>query len=104
MLLSAKLMFSSDLVFDGTCQTPYVESNAVSPLNVYGRSKVQAEVKVLSALPAALVVRTSAFFSPCDEYNFITVALRCLAAGKRFVAAEDAIAQYFPECKIPLSK
>ena len=95
----ALLTFSSDLVFDGTCRAPYVESNAVSPLNVYGRSKVQAEVKVLEALPSALVVRTSAFFGPWDEYNFMTVALRVLAAGKSFVAAEDAIVSptYIPD-------
>jgi dTDP-4-dehydrorhamnose reductase len=93
------LTFSSDLVFDGTCRAPYVESHAVSPLNVYGRSKAQAEVKVLEALPSALVVRTSAFFGPWDEYNFITVALRVLAQGKRFVAAEDAIISptYIPD-------
>lgn len=95
----ALLTFSSDLVFDGTCRAPYLESHAVSPLNVYGRSKAQAEVKVLEALPSALVVRTSAFFGPWDEYNFITVALRVLAEGKSFVAAEDAIVSptYIPD-------
>jgi dTDP-4-dehydrorhamnose reductase len=93
------LTFSSDLVFDGACTTPYVESNAVAPLNVYGRSKVEAEVRVLKAHPSALVIRTSAFFGPWDEYNFVTIALRHLAAGQTFVAAEDSVVSptYVPD-------
>jgi flagellin-like hook-associated protein FlgL len=35
--------FSSDLVFDGAQARPYVESDPVAPLCVYGRSKVAAE-------------------------------------------------------------
>lgn len=83
------LTFSSDLVFDGRRQTPYVESDAVSPLNVYGRSKAEAERRVLDTHPGSLVVRTSAFFGPWDQYNFITLALQALASGAPFVAASD---------------
>ncbi len=93
------LIFSSDLVFDGAYTTPYLESNAVAPLNVYGRSKAEAEKRVLESLPSSLVVRTSAFFGPWDEYNFVTIALRQLAAGHTFVAAEDAVVSptYIPD-------
>ena len=93
------LTFSSDLVFDGADNTPYVESSAVAPLNVYGRSKAIAETRVLESLPTSLVIRTSAFFGPWDEYNFVTIALRELSAGKTFVAAEDAIVSptYVPD-------
>ena len=95
----ALLTFSSDLVFDGNSLSPYVESNAVAPLNVYGDSKAEAEVRVLSALPSALVIRTSAFFGPWDNYNFLTIALRTLAAGQPFQAAFDAIVSptYVPD-------
>jgi dTDP-4-dehydrorhamnose reductase len=85
------LTFSSDLVFDGAKGSPYVESDTVNPLNVYGRSKAEAEAGVLAALPEALIARTSAFFGPWDDYNFVTVALRVLAAGERFSAADDTI-------------
>ncbi|HEX8143489.1 MAG TPA: family 1 glycosylhydrolase [Pyrinomonadaceae bacterium] len=84
------LTFSSDLVFDGAGQRPYTERDATAPLNVYGRSKALAERRVLEAHGSALVVRTSAFFGPWDEYNFVTVALRTLASGNAFVAASDA--------------
>jgi dTDP-4-dehydrorhamnose reductase len=83
--------FSSDLVFDGAKRRPYVESDPVAPLNVYGRTKAEAERLVLAAHPAALVIRTSAFFGPWDEHNFVTIALRELADGRPFAAADDAV-------------
>jgi dTDP-4-dehydrorhamnose reductase len=91
--------FSSDLVFDGTCSRPYLESDAVSPLNIYGRSKADAEARVLAAHPSALVVRTSAFFGPWDGYNFVTLALRALASGEAFAAASDCVVSptYVPD-------
>jgi dTDP-4-dehydrorhamnose reductase len=94
------LTFSSDLVFDGAGRSePYVESDLVAPLNAYGRSKAEAERLVLVALPEALVVRTSAFFGPWDEYNFVTVALRALARGEEFAAADDCLVSptYVPD-------
>ena len=72
------LTFSSDLVFDGKQQSPYLESDPVGPLNSYGRSKAEAERRVLDLFPEALVVRTSAFFGPWDMHNFVTLALKAL--------------------------
>lgn len=80
--------FSSDLVFDGSLGRAYVESDSVSPLCVYGRSKAEAEQRVIGSFPDALVVRTSAFFGPWDGYNFAYAALRELAAGRRFEASD----------------
>jgi dTDP-4-dehydrorhamnose reductase len=85
----ALLTFSSDLVFDGAKREPYVEGDATAPLNVYGESKAEAERLVTQAHEGALVVRTSAFFGPWDEHNFVTRALRALAAGRNFPAAGD---------------
>jgi dTDP-4-dehydrorhamnose reductase len=81
--------FSSDLVFDGRSRSPYRESDGIAPLCVYGMSKAEGERDVLQAHAGALVVRTSAFFGPWDEYNFVTLALRSLALGHRVTAAED---------------
>ncbi len=93
------LTFSSDLVFDGRAAVPYVESDAVGPLNVYGRSKADAERAVRRLHPGALVVRTAAFFGPWDDYNFVTGALRALAAGEPFAAADDLVVSptYVPD-------
>jgi dTDP-4-dehydrorhamnose reductase len=81
--------FSSDLVFDGRARSPYMESDEVAPLSAYGLSKADAERDVLNAHPGALVVRTSAFFGPWDEHNFVTLTLRALARKERVLAAAD---------------
>jgi dTDP-4-dehydrorhamnose reductase len=81
--------FSSDLVFDGNKLAPYVESDLPAPLNAYGRGKLEAERQVLAHAPKALMVRSSAFFGPWDAHNFVTLALRALAGGKRWPAAQD---------------
>jgi dTDP-4-dehydrorhamnose reductase len=83
------LTFSSDQVFDGAGGRARVESDAPSPVNVYGCSKAQAERDVLALLPQAMVVRTSAFFSPWDAHNFVHRALAALARGEPFRAASD---------------
>jgi len=54
---------------------------------------------VLACHPAALVVRTSAFFGPWDTYNYVALVLRALAAGQPFSAATDLIVSptYVPD-------
>jgi dTDP-4-dehydrorhamnose reductase len=74
--------FSSDLVFDGAKQTPYVEGDAPSPLNAYGRSKYKAEQALAESGSSYLLVRTAAFFSPHDPHNFAAAVVRELSAGK----------------------
>jgi dTDP-4-dehydrorhamnose reductase len=83
------LSFSSDLVFDGAKKEEYTESNLTAPLNVYGRSKAMAEEKILSCNPDALVIRTSSFFGPWDEHNFVFHTLADLKEGKIVTAAND---------------
>jgi dTDP-4-dehydrorhamnose reductase len=91
--------FSSDLVFDGSKDGPYVESDKPCPLNVYGRSKAQAEQMVLERDPRALVIRTSAFFGPWDEHNFVHHVRASLEAGQPFYAARDELVSptYVPD-------
>jgi dTDP-4-dehydrorhamnose reductase len=86
------ISFSSDLVFDGRKQAPYDEHDTPSPLCVYGRSKLEAEERILDAHPESLVVRTSAFFGPWDEH-------RALAEGREVRAADDTIVSptYVPD-------
>ncbi len=83
------LTFSSDLVFDGDKQKPYVERDFTNPLNIYGQSKAAAEKQTLEINPNALIVRTAAFFSPWDEFNFLSVALGKILSGDTFKAADD---------------
>ncbi len=81
--------FSSDLVFDGTHTEAYTESHSKGPLNVYGRSKADSEERVLTVNPKALIVRTSSFFGPWDEYNFVIQTLRHLVKKNTVIASTD---------------
>jgi dTDP-4-dehydrorhamnose reductase len=91
--------FSSDLVFDGRLGRAYVESDAVCPTGVYGRSKAFAEQLVQEAFPEALVVRTSAFFGPWDQYNFVHTTLRALKEGRHVEASDEVMVSptYVPD-------
>ncbi|HEV7383636.1 MAG TPA: family 1 glycosylhydrolase [Phenylobacterium sp.] len=91
--------FSSDLVFDGRRDRAYVEGDAPSPLNVYGMSKALAEREIQALGGRALMVRTAAFFSPYDPYNFAADVVRTLAAGQAFQAADDLVVSptYVPD-------
>ncbi|SNB47505.1 family 1 glycosylhydrolase [Geobacter sp. DSM 9736] len=95
----ALLSFSSDLVFDGGKGSAYLESDPIAPLNVYGKSKADAERHVLSLFPEALMIRTSAFFGPWDKYNFVTMSLARLARGDHVRAAADMVVSptYVPD-------
>lgn len=86
------ITFSSDLVFDGSKESPYMESDTVNPLNVYGQTKAEAEKLILSVNPESLIIRTSAFFGPWDEHNFVHAVIKTLANGHVFCAGTDVIA------------
>ncbi|HKF23231.1 MAG TPA: dTDP-4-dehydrorhamnose reductase [Candidatus Angelobacter sp.] len=59
----SKLLFlSTDYVFDGTKNAPYEPGDPTRPLNVYGRSKAEAEKGVRETVPDCCIVRTSWLF------------------------------------------
>jgi dTDP-4-dehydrorhamnose reductase len=59
----ARLVFvSSDYVFDGRNKSPYEVDDARNPESVYGRSKAEAEVRLLDTLPDCCIARTSWLF------------------------------------------
>jgi dTDP-4-dehydrorhamnose reductase len=62
-LAGARLVFlSSDYVFDGKKATPYETGDARNPQSVYGRTKAEAEIKLLELMPDCCIVRTSWLF------------------------------------------
>jgi dTDP-4-dehydrorhamnose reductase len=63
MRTGAKLLFlSSDYVFDGKKTTPYETGDQRNPQSVYGRSKAEAEIRLLEILPKCCIARTSWLF------------------------------------------
>lgn len=66
---------STDYVFDGGKATPYVETDAVIPQGVYGKSKAAGEDGVPDALASHAIVRTAWLYSPFGQ-NFVKTMLR----------------------------
>ncbi len=61
--LEAKLLFiSSDYVFNGRKTSPYETNDERDPQSVYGRTKAEAEIRLLEILPDCCIVRTSWLF------------------------------------------
>jgi dTDP-4-dehydrorhamnose reductase len=85
------LSFSSDLVFDGFKGSAYVETDPVAPCNSYGRSKAAMEAGIAQLSGDHLVIRTAAFFSPHDDFNFATAVVRSLERGEAVLAPDDLI-------------
>lgn len=79
--------FSTDYVFDGAKRSPYVETDAPNPLNVYGRSKLEGERAVAAANPRHYILRVGALygFAPPRKRgeNFVEMVLRRAEESRR---------------------
>jgi len=61
--VNAVLIFiSTDYVFDGNKRTPYAEEDQVSPIGVYGQTKLEAEEIIRKISPKHLIIRSSFLF------------------------------------------
>jgi dTDP-4-dehydrorhamnose reductase len=72
---AAMIHYSTDYVFDGTKTTPYVETDATCPINVYGASKLAGEQAIQAADIPHLILRTSWVYGMRGK-NFLLTMLR----------------------------
>src|SRR5262245_50663043 len=79
---------STDYVFDGRKGAPYVEWDAVAPLNAYGRSKLAGERGIRAANSRHVILRTSWVYSPYRK-NFVRTILRLAAERERLSIVAD---------------
>ncbi len=73
------LHVSTDYVFDGTAEAPYVEWDRPNPQSVYGRSKLAGEHEVSNLHPGSTVVRTS-WVCGSHGTNMVKTVLRLAAS------------------------
>ncbi|MEH7130095.1 dTDP-4-dehydrorhamnose reductase [Neobacillus drentensis] len=74
--IKAKFMFiSTDYVFDGEGESPFVESDTPNPVGFYGKTKYEAEKVVQSLLLEWYIVRISWVFG-LNGNNFVKTMLR----------------------------
>ena len=63
--------YSTDFVFDGKKNKPYLPSDMPNPLSVYGKTKLEGEQKLIQIAPEKLlIIRTAWLFGP-DKINFV---------------------------------
>ncbi|MBD2342836.1 SDR family oxidoreductase [Anabaena subtropica] len=81
---------SSELVFNGL-NSPYKETDSVSPINIYGEQKVLAETGILECYPQALICRMPLMFGNATPTakSFIQPFIQTLQAGRELTLFID---------------
>ena len=87
------VQISTDYVFDGTAHLPYKEEDAVSPVSVYGSTKLAGEEAVLAEAETAVIIRTAWLYSSFGA-NFVKTM-------RRLGAERDSLGVIFDQVGTP---
>lgn len=80
--------FSTEYVFDGKQDRPYLETDKTGPLSIYGKTKLEGEARLLELSPDSLVIRTSWLFG-FDGGNFLTLMRKLMQEKEEVFATTD---------------
>ena len=82
---------STDFVFDGLKHKPYFESDITSPINIYGKTKLDGENTILSIMKFnAIIIRTSWVYSEYGN-NFVATILKLTQKNSNLNIVSDQI-------------
>src|SRR5712671_3359591 len=93
--------FSTDYVFDGSNNNPYVELDSPNPLNAYGRTKLAGEEAIRNSGADHLIFRTSWVYATHGR-NFLLTILRLATEREELKIIDDQIGA--PTCAFDLAQ
>ena len=88
--------FSTDYIFDGLKQSPYLEDDLPLPLNIYGNTKLSGEIFIRSVADSFFIVRVSGLYgrSACRAkggLNFVRLMLKLAKEKDEIRVVNDEI-------------
>ncbi len=93
--------FSTDYIFDGSKNVPYVETDPPNPLNAYGRTKLAGEEAIRNSGAAHLIFRTSWVYATHGR-NFLLTILRLATEREELKIVADQVGA--PSCALDLAE
>lgn len=82
------IYISTDYVFNGKQQRPYIEDDLKQPLNQYGAAKLAGEEEVLAFHPSPYIIRTSWVFGE-EGHNFVHTMLKLAQSRDEIKVVND---------------
>ncbi len=79
---------SSDYVFDGNSRAPYLETDNVNPVSVYGESKLKGEQLAMGGNADVIIIRSSWVYSEFGN-NFVKTMIRLMSEKKEINVVND---------------
>ena len=79
---------STDYVFDGTKEDPYIETDQTNPINAYGRTKLAGEIAIQEEAEKYIILRTSWVFSKNGK-NFVNTILKLAIERDELMVVND---------------
>ncbi len=84
------IYISTDYVFDGLNNKPYVETDTPNPISFYGKTKLEGEKRTLEYSETGIIIRTSWLYSKFG-HNFLKTILNFAKTKKELNIVSDQI-------------
>lgn len=82
--------YSTDYVFNGAGNQPYLETDVTDPLNIYGKTKLEGEKNIITSGCSYLIFRTSWVYAT-NGNNFIKAILRLAQQRDKLEVVNDQV-------------